>query len=67
MVLCLLKKMILLNQKKSNHIKELGFRIVSTKLPRDRKFVETPDPFLINRANWISLSQDKDKIKKKKN
>ena len=53
--------------KKSNHIKELGFRIVSTKLPRDRKFVETPDPFLINRANWISLSQDKDKIKKKKN
>ena len=50
--------------KKSNHIKELGFRIVSTKLPRDRKFVETPDPFLINRANWINLSQDKNKKKK---
>ena len=49
---------------KSNHIRELGYRIVNTKLPRDRKFIEKPDPFQIRRANWINLSHDKIKNKK---
>ena len=48
---------------KSNHIRELGYRIVSTKLPRDRKFVESPDPFEKRRAEFVSLSQEKIKSK----
>ena len=36
---------------KSNHIRELGYIIINTKLPRDTKFIETPDPFQIRRAN----------------
>ena len=48
---------------KSNHIRELGYRIVSTKLPRDRKFVESPDPFEQRRAQFVSLSQERIKSK----
>ena len=48
---------------KSNHIRELGYRIVSTKLPRDRRFVESPDPFEKRRAEFVSLSQEKIKSK----
>ena len=48
---------------KSNHIRELGYRIVSTKLPRDRRFVESPDPFEKRRAEFVSLSHDKIKSK----
>ena len=48
---------------KSNHIRELGYRIVSTKLPRHRRFVESPDPFEKRRAEFVSLSHDKIKSK----
>jgi len=49
---------------KSNHIRELGFRIVNTRMPRDRKFVFSSN-FLPNRK--IGFESLKDNDNKEKN
>jgi hypothetical protein len=49
---------------KSNHIRELGFRIVNTRMPRDRKFVFSSN-FLPNRK--IGFENLKDNDNKEKN
>ena len=49
-------------------LRELGSNLlngIKVKLPRDRKFVESADPFQKRRAEFISLSLDKIKFQKK--
>ena len=49
---------------KSNHIRELGFRIVNTRMPRDRKFVFTSN---FNSNRKIGFENLKDNDSKEKN
>ena len=52
---------------KGNKIRELGYRIVNTKLPRDRKFVMTSQNLPSKKVVFAGLNDSVDKNKEKEN
>jgi hypothetical protein len=52
---------------KGNYIRELGYRIVNTKLPRDRKFVMTSQNLPSKKVVFAGLNDSVDKNKEKEN